>query len=183
MHVLDVLLFEIRKHFLDPNSQQLSTFLLGIGHNEAVYMHQWHLLSFHLFCVIGKHIKELYGVDWEIHVDVVRLSELLLVGVFFFVDFAHSLSCTHVPAFDAIFYLVKLAVVDQILVAVRIKVVRYNEKSLSCCSNSQWPNSAEDISQKLSTLHVAEHPISFLLQPRAPVNLFEIELKLYSLLF
>lgn len=146
-------------------------------------MHQWHLLSFHLFCVIGKHIKELYGVDWEIHVDVVRLSELLLVGLFFLVDFAHGFSCAHVPAFDAIFYLVKLAVVDQILVAVRIEVICNNEKSFSGCSDCKWPNSTEDISQQLSTLHVAEHPISFLLQPRAPVNLFEVELKLYSLLF
>lgn len=106
MHVLDVLLFKVWKHFLDPNSQQLSTFLLRISHNEAVYMHQWHLLGSHLFCVIGKHIQELYGVDWKIHVDVVWLSKLLLIGVFFFVDLAHGFPRAHIPAFNAIFDLV-----------------------------------------------------------------------------
>lgn len=146
-------------------------------------MHQWHLFRPHLFCVVGKHIEELYGVNWQIHINVVWLSEFLLVGVFFFVDLAHCFSCAHIPALDTIFDLVKLAVVDKVLVAVWIEVVCYYEKSLSCCSDCKRADSAEDISQQLSASHVAEDSISFLLQSRTPVHLLEIELKLYSLFF
>jgi hypothetical protein len=69
-----------------------------------------HFVGLHLLLIVGKNVQELDGVDWKIHVDVIRILKLFLIGIFLLVDLAHRLTGAHVPAFNAILHFIELAI-------------------------------------------------------------------------
>lgn len=112
---------------------------------------------------------------------MVWLLELFLVGVFLSVNLSHGLPSAHIPALNAVFDFIKFGVSNEVLMAVGVQIIGNHMKAFFGSSDGQRTNTTKDISKQLSAMHDAQDPISFLLEPGAPVNLFKIEFKLYSL--
>lgn len=66
--------------------------------------------------------------------------------------------------------------------AVGVQIIRNHFKAFFGSSDGQRSNTTKNIGKELPTIHGAQDSISFLLKPGAPVNFFEVEFKLYSLL-
>lgn len=180
VHMLDELRPEIGQHLLDAHRQQLFAFFVGVGHYEAIDMDQGHLLSFELLVIIAQHVQKLDSIHWQVHVDMVWLLELMRQRTVLTVDLAHCLPGTHVPAQHLIFDLVYFGVCHQVLVAVGVEIVRNHKQILLGCPHSQRAYSTKKVRQQLAWPHNLEDPIPLLLQPRTPVDLFEVDPELYT---
>lgn len=120
MHMLNVFNLKVRKHLFDSLTQKCFTLLLSISNHKAINMNQWHFICLHILFIVGKHIQELDGIDWKVHVDVIRILKLLFISILLSVYLSHCLTSAHVPALDTIFHLVELAIGHKELMAVRV---------------------------------------------------------------